>query len=174
MLEKFRPNETAESLSQIDLESLRQKGIKGIICDIDNTLLLYKEAEPKSKEKEWIDRAKEEGFSVILLSNALPRRAASLSQILDIPAKAQAIKPSRKGFRKALKILDLSAKEVAVIGDQLCTDILGGNRMGMYTILVAPLGTKEFISTKFMRILERWIKKHLQMQKADVKTADVK
>jgi len=103
MLEKFRPNEMAESLSQIDLDSLRQKGIKGIICDIDNTLLLYTDNEPKNNEKEWIDRAKKEGFSVILLSNALPRRAASLSRILNIPAKAQAIKPSRKGFRKALK-----------------------------------------------------------------------
>lgn len=171
MLEKFRPNEMANGLAQINLLKLKEKGMKGIICDIDNTLVLYSDDVPKASEIEWIEKAKKD-FSVILLSNALPRRAAKVSKFLDIPAQAKAIKPSRRGFRKALKVLDLPAQEVVVIGDQLLTDVLGGNRMGLYTILVAPLGSRELLTTKLFRLFERWIKKHLHLKTVDVTTPD--
>ncbi len=161
MLERFRPNEVAPHLDDIDLEKLQKKGVRGIICDIDNTLLPWDHDVPDKRAKQWIEKAKKLGIQVVLLSNALPRRARSLSEQLEIPARAQAVKPRRSGFKKALKEMDLEAREVAVVGDQLFTDIWGGNRMGMHTILVAPLAEKEFFSTRLLRCLEIKIKRKL-------------
>ncbi len=161
MLERFRPNEVAGSLDQVDLQKLQESGKKGIICDIDNTLLPWDQDIPEKRMVQWLEKASDRGIKVVLLSNALPRRARSLSKQLGIPARAQAVKPRRRGFKKALQILDLEPEEVAVVGDQLFTDIWGGNRMGMYTILVSPQDQKEFFSTKILRFLEMKIKKKL-------------
>lgn len=163
MFEIFRPNAVVESLETIDVFDLRKKGIKGIICDIDNTVLPWDKEKPQASVVNWIQQARGQGMQVVLLSNALPSRARSLSQELNIPARAQAMKPTRRGFRQALGSMGLTAKEVAMVGDQLFTDVLGGNRMGMYTILVPPLGEKEFFSTRFLRCLERKIKKRLDL-----------
>ncbi|HHW74588.1 MAG TPA: HAD hydrolase-like protein, partial [Firmicutes bacterium] len=75
-----------------------------------------------------------------------------------------AVKPRRRAFRKALQILDLTASETAVVGDQIFTDVLGGNRLGLYTILVTPINDKEFIWTRMIRCLERFVLKRLQRQ----------
>lgn len=161
MFERFRPDEVAPGLKDINLERLQKKRLRGIICDIDNTLLPWDHDVPDQETREWIEQAKNLGIQVVLLSNALPRRANSLSEQLEIPARAQAIKPRRKGFKKALEEMGLEPGEVAVVGDQIFTDVWGGNRMGMYTILVSPLAEKEFFSTKILRCLEIKVKKKL-------------
>lgn len=163
MLERFRPNELVSSLDKIDLQKLQKSGKRGIICDIDNTLLPWDQDIPEKKMVQWLEEASNRGIKVVLLSNALPRRARSLSQQLGIPARAQAVKPRRRGFRKALEILGLEPEEVVVVGDQLFTDIWGGNRMGMYTILVSPQDDKEFFSTRILRFLEIKIRKKLDL-----------
>ncbi len=161
MFERFRPDQVAPKLEDVDLGNLQKKGVRGIICDIDNTLLPWDQEIPEEGVREWVAEAKKLNFKVVLLSNAMPKRARSLSKQLKIPAKAQAVKPRRKGFKGALKEMELEAREVAVVGDQLFTDIWGGNRMGMYTILVSPLAEKEFFSTKILRFFEIKIKKKL-------------
>ena len=163
MLERFRPDWVAESLDKIELRDLQKKDIKGIICDIDNTLLPWDKDVPEEKMKKWVEEAKKEGLKVVLLSNAMPKRARSLSEQLGIPARAQAVKPRRRGFKQALEEMKLPPKNVAVIGDQLFTDIWGGNRMGMFTILVSPLAQKEFFSTRILRQIEIKIKRKLDL-----------
>jgi len=85
------------------------------------------------------------------------RRVECFSNQLDIPAISNAVKPRKKAFKQGLKILDISNNEVALIGDQIFTDILGGNRMGFQTILVDPLNKEEFFTTKLMRLLEKLV-----------------
>jgi HAD superfamily phosphatase (TIGR01668 family) len=72
------------------------------------------------------------------------------------------VKPRRRAFRRALHIMELTSQETAVIGDQIFTDVLGGNRLGLYTILVTPISEKEFIWTRLMRKLERFVLNYLK------------
>ena len=84
-----------------------------------------------------------------------------MARVLDVPAISKARKPSRRAFRQALATLGTTEKETAVVGDQLFTDVLGGNRLGLYTVLVMPLSKREFFGTKAIRSLERIVLRRL-------------
>ena len=161
MIKYFCPNECLPSLLEVDLDKLTEKGYKGIIIDIDNTLLPWAGDELKSTILDWVDRAKASGFKLCLTSNALKDRVARVAKSLDIPAIAGAIKPRKKPFRQALQLLGTTPSETVVIGDQLFTDILGGNRMHLYTILIDPVDSEEMVGTKVLRRLERRIIRRL-------------
>lgn len=141
----------------IDLDELREKGIKGIIVDLDNTLVPWNGNEVFPEVTEWMQGVKEKSFEVCIVSNNDFNRGDELAKYFDVPAIWKAVKPRRRAFRKALRIMDLKAAEVAVVGDQVFTDILGGNRLGLYTILVLPINKKEFIGTRFVRQIEKVI-----------------
>lgn len=149
------PDSYQESLLKIELGELQDKGIKGIIVDMDNTLVPYHQRSLDTPVLEWMKQAKIEGFKMCIVSNNLAAQGEELARELDTPAIWSAVKPRSRSFRKALQIMELAPKEVAVIGDQVFTDILGGNRLGMYTILVVPLSQKEMIWTKAIRSMER-------------------
>ena len=157
MLESLKPDYYYSDISQIDLDLLKSSGIKGIICDIDNTIVAWSQTEILQETDDWIKQLKKEGFLVCLVSNGLNRRVQFFKEELNIPAIGQAVKPRKKAYRKAKKILDLESSEIAVIGDQIFTDILGGNRLNLVTILVDPVDNKEFITTKIMRFFERFV-----------------
>ena len=129
---------------------------------MDNTLVPWNDRTVYPRLANWLDGLKKEGFRICIVSNNSADRGGQLAQDLDIPAFWYAVKPRRRAFRKALKELNLPASAVAVLGDQIFTDVLGGNRMGLYTILVTPISDKEFIWTKLMRQFERLILRHLQ------------
>lgn len=103
----------------------------------------------------WVDALRHDSFKLCLVSNAKVSRARQMGRKLSLPVIAPALKPMHGPFKQGLRCLGLSAEEVAVIGDQIFTDVLGGNRMGMYTILVDPISSREFLGTKFMRIIEK-------------------
>src|SRR5690606_23163974 len=113
----------------------RKLGISGMILDLDNTLMAWDRDEVPAKAVKWVNTAKEKGFSLCIASNATGSRVAHISETLGIPAISKAVKPRKKPFRKALEILKLPPEQVAVVGDQVFTDVLGGNRMQLYTIL---------------------------------------
>jgi HAD superfamily phosphatase (TIGR01668 family) len=106
---------------------------------------------------EWINKVKNYGLKVCIVSNNHSERGEDLAKALGVPAIWRAVKPRRGAFRKALEIMGLGASKVAVVGDQVFTDVLGGNRLGMHTILVRPIDRKEFVLTRMMRHLERVI-----------------
>ena len=151
------PNQYVESVQQVDLDELKEHGLDGIIVDLDNTLVPWNESTILPEVKDWIIKAKSYGFGVCIVSNNNPGRGEVLSEAFEIPAVWKAVKPRRGAFRRALNILNLQACQVAVIGDQVFTDILGGNRLGLYTILVRPLQEREFFGTRLMRQLEKLI-----------------
>lgn len=156
------PKKHLKSIFEINPQELRERGIKGIITDMDNTLVAWDDRTVYPRLAGWLERLKSEGFRLCIVSNNTRDRGGRLAQELDIPAVWNAIKPRRRAFRKALRLMGLTAEETAVIGDQIFTDVLGGNRLGLYTILVTPMGDKEFISTRLMRLLERYVLKKLQ------------
>jgi len=162
MLEKLCPRHRAESIFALDPEGLRAQGIKGIIFDLDNTLVEWGSESIPEELVAWIERFKKAGFRLCIVSNALPQRVEAVAAALGIPGLSQATKPFKTPFKRALEILGTEPEETAVVGDQLFTDILGGNRMDLYTIWTSPISETEFLSTRAVRRLERLVVKRFR------------
>lgn len=160
MRELLTPNLHLENIFKIDAENLKSLGIEGIITDMDNTLVPWNDRTVHPRLAEWFANLKNMGFKLFIVSNNSKDRGGKLARELDIPAIWYAVKPRRRAFRKALEQMDLPPEKVAVVGDQIFTDVLGGNRLGLYTIHVTPISEKEFIWTKLMRMIERFLLKH--------------
>ncbi|HHT25744.1 MAG TPA: YqeG family HAD IIIA-type phosphatase [Firmicutes bacterium] len=161
LLKVFCPNEMTGSLLDIDLNALAAQGIKALIIDLDNTLMGWDAEQITSQIKKWVQMVKAKGFRICIASNGLSNRVKRIAAELDVPAVPKAIKPRKRPFRLALRLLNTRSDQTAVIGDQVFTDILGGNRMNCYTILINPISRKELRSTRFMRRVERRILRRL-------------
>ena len=145
-------------VTDIDLDCLYADGIRGLIFDLDSTLLAPRSGQLSEDVERWLKYARHL-FKVAIVSNnnkdAYIDRARAL---LDMPTIGRAAKPSRRGFRQTLAILGLQPSEVAVVGDRALTDIWGGQRAGMKTVLVWPLKTmNEPGWITFFRKLERLV-----------------
>lgn len=151
-----------ESVFLIDSDKLKQKGIEGIIIDIDNTLVAWETKEANEKVLSFIKILLEEGFKICMISNNTRKRVEKFNEVLELPAIHKAGKPRNAPYRKAMELLQTHHNNTAVIGDQLFTDILGGNRLGLFTILVTPISPKEFIWTRLMRKLERIVMRKIK------------
>ena len=153
-----------DSIYDIDLQALKNKGIKAIITDLDNTLIPWRSSEIQDKLTQWINTVRKADLKIAIVSNNTFTRVEAMSSQLGVIALSGAIKPRRSAFRSIAAQFNLSPQEIAVVGDQLFTDVLGGNRTGMYTILVTPISQHEFFGTKLMRLVEKFflsrIKKH--------------
>src|SRR5690625_3364341 len=133
------------------------KNIKGIIIDLDNTLVPWNVAHATDEVKNWLQLMKDAQIHVMIFSNNNKERVALFAEPLETPFVYKAKKPLQKAFRKAKKVMGFHDDEIAVIGDQLLTDILGGNRAGFYTILVVPIVQSDAAITTFNRKIERLI-----------------
>ncbi len=166
-LDKFSPNLYVQSIYNIDLQALKAAGITSVITDLDNTLVEADSPEYTPKLIKWLDDLQELGFKVVIVSNNNKTRVSEFADPLTVPYIHQAKKPTKSAFLKAIKLLGSSVEQTVVIGDQLLTDILGGNRLGLYTILVMPISEKEHWKTKINRTIERkvlgWMKKRGMM-----------
>lgn len=156
VLERLRPRETAGWVWEVDLEGLAGRGIRGLVLDLDNTLVNWNSDHIRPEVSAWLDRAKRLGFSLCISSNAhSPRRVRRLSERLGTLCVTHAGKPRARAFTRPMEIMGTTPETTAVVGDQLFTDILGGNRAGVHTVLVRPLGWFEFPGTMISRLLER-------------------
>ncbi len=157
LLKKFLPNEHVETVLEITPGYLKDKGIKGVITDLDNTLVAWDQPEATPEIKEWFETLEQEGIHVTIMSNNSEDRVAKFSEPLDITFISKARKPLGKAFQTAQKEMGLKDDEIAVVGDQLLTDVLGGNRSGLNTILVVPVVQTDGFFTRFNRMVERRI-----------------
>lgn len=157
------PDQYLPSIYEIDLAELRARGIRSLIVDLDNTLVEASRPDATPRLIHWLDQVRSNGFDVIIVSNNNKTRVSKFASPLNIPYIHAAKKPSAQAFKKALATLGSKREETVVIGDQLLTDVLGGNRMGLHTILVVPVSNIEGFFTKINRMLERvlfrWMKK---------------
>lgn len=157
MLKKFYPDLIADNVKKIDLNYLIENNIKGLILDIDNTLVPDYVKEAGDDIIKWLDKVKKMGLKVCIVSNATHKRVSRFNEKLGVDAIPRASKPGKKSFLKAIKLMGIKAEETAVIGDQLFTDIYGGNKLNMFTILVKPIASKEFIFVRIKRLAEKFI-----------------
>ena len=147
-----------KSIYHIDYDKLLDDGIKCILFDLDNTCVPYKDKEPNKKLIELFESLKDMGFKVIIFSNATKRRIYPFKKALNVDCLARAGKPRKNSFLKILKLFNYDLSDVAIIGDQLYKDILGGIR----TILVNPMSKDDMIFTKLIfRNLEKFKYKEL-------------
>ncbi len=157
MFEKFYPDLMLDGVWDIDLDSLKKKGIKGLILDIDNTLVPQYRKEADENAVKWIERVKKAGFKICIVSNASKKRVLKFNDSVRVLAVHRASKPGTGAFRKAALLMGIKLCESAVVGDQIFTDIYGGNRAGAFTILVKPIDKREFIFVRLKRIPERLV-----------------
>ncbi|NLM43583.1 MAG: YqeG family HAD IIIA-type phosphatase [Clostridiales bacterium] len=155
------PDSYYESVFFIDRNKLKEIGIKGIIIDIDNTLIPWEEKEADTKVFSFINGLIEDGFKICIISNNTKKRVDKFNEVFGLPAIHKAGKPKKSPYIKAMELIKTNRRNTAVIGDQIFTDILGGNRLGLFTILVKPISTKEFIWTRIVRKLERILLKKI-------------
>lgn len=155
MINLFKPTWYINSIYQLKPKQLKEKKIEGLIVDLDNTLLAWNQYEPTEDIKNWLKTFRDEGLEVYLLSNNKRRRVAKIAEPLDLEFSAKAFKPCRKNFKRALDLLQLSANQVVVVGDQIITDIIGANRTGLQSILVKPIVPHDNIYTWVNRTVEK-------------------
>jgi len=166
MLDTLRPDMMAGAIWEIDLERLRERGIEGLIVDLDNTIVDWNRRSIRDEVRGWLERARRMGLRVCIASNA--RSKARVSGIADEVGAlwlAPVGKPSRRGLRRAMHLLGTAPSTTALIGDQLFTDVMGGNRLGLLTILVRPLSGRDFPATRIVRILEWLALRYLRRQR---------
>ena len=165
MLDLFVPDVYAQSIYTINYKKLKKNGIKCLLFDLDNTITPYKTCEPDQKVKELFARL-EADFKVIIVSNSGKNRLRPFKEKLNVDVAFSSKKPLKGKYKKILTLYKFKIDEVACIGDQLLTDILGANRMGFTSIFVNKVAKFEIFPTKVnrffeKRILKRFAKKNI-------------
>jgi HAD superfamily phosphatase (TIGR01668 family) len=158
----FTPDANVERVEDIKAEMLANWGVRGVVLDLDNTIVPWNTSEVAPAARNWVLMLRAAGIGLCVLTNNYTRRASGVAEFLGIPIIKGAFKPSPLAFREALRRLNLKAHEAAVVGDQLYTDVLGGKLLGMKAVLVTPLSTREFPTTRIVRWLERPLRNRLR------------
>lgn len=159
VLKWLRPRQTVGFLTEIDIDGLLLRGIRGLLLDLDNTIVAWDQHDVEHQVQEWIHQAKASALSLCLVTNAKSDRVERAIKPLGIPYVALARKPMLRGFRKAMHMLGTAPNETAMVGDQIFTDVLGANLLGVYSILIELPDPKEQWWMKGTRRLEKWVKK---------------
>jgi HAD superfamily phosphatase (TIGR01668 family) len=149
------PRYRAESVVQLSPAVLRAWGIDALMLDLDNTLVAWGETSPSPAILEWIDDLRRAGVRLCIVSNNLSGRVQQAAAALQLPTASGRLKPSADKLRRALRILGSSPARTAMVGDQLFTDVVAGNRLGVPTILTGPLAPHEPRRIRLVRRLER-------------------
>jgi uncharacterized protein len=128
----------SKSIASITPELMHQHGLRGMILDVDDTIVSNHESEASPEIKLWLDSMRQD-FPIWLISNNFShRRIQTIAENLNLPFRSRAGKPSRRIVRQALEAMHFPPEQVAMIGDRLFTDTLVGNRLGLFTVLVQP------------------------------------
>ena len=154
MFKTFYPDEYVESTYVIPFEKLCEEGYKGVIFDIDNTLVPHG-APADDRAKELFARLKKMGFNCCLLSNNKEPRVKMFNEEIQVNYIFKANKPSVKNYQKAMRLMGTDVTNTIFVGDQLFTDVWGAKRTGIRNFLVKPIHPKEEIQIVLKRVLEK-------------------
>lgn len=159
-MSKFYPEIYQKNIYTINYKKLKNKNIKCLLFDLDNTCIPYKDITIPKKLNDLFNKLNKMNFKVIIFSNSNKKRLKKLN-LSNIEYNASSKKPLRYNFNKIIKKYNYKKDEICIIGDQLLTDILGGNTTGIHTCLVEPLSNQELLFTKISRKIEKIIIKKL-------------
>ena len=151
----FKPTYVFDKVGEITPEFLQKKGIKGLILDLDNTLTTHNNPVPPKSSLDWIDIMKAAGIKLIIVSNNNAPRVTPFAEQLGLDFVSEGKKPLTFGYTKAIERLGLEKKNVAAVGDQIFTDILGSNLKGIRSIFVFPIELETSLPFKFKRFCEK-------------------
>ncbi|MCL1975224.1 MAG: YqeG family HAD IIIA-type phosphatase [Firmicutes bacterium] len=159
----FAPDINCRSIVDIPLDKLKEHNIKGLLFDLDNTITEWRKDEVAEPTKQWLHDLQKQGFRICIVSNNRGQRVNRVAAQLALPCFYSAGKPRVKSYRQAATLLKLPPHQLAMVGDQLFTDVLGGNRAGLTTIFVKYMHPREHWGTTLIfRPLERWLIKRLE------------
>lgn len=168
-VEKYIPYNCYLTIFDIPFDKLYDEGKRKILIDIDNTMLPYDLLYPTDEIIKLFIELKKMGYEIILVSNNNKKRVGLVAKHLDVKYVAKAYKPLKSGFKKALKLVKCDKREIVTIGDQLMTDILGSNRMGLDGILVKAIKRKsEKWYTKLNRRRENNVVKKIKVVNREI------
>lgn len=156
-MEKYIPDIYAKSIYYINYDKLKENGIRCLLFDLDNTVAPLSLKKPNHKIKELFIKLKDMGFKVIIFSNSGKRRLKPFKDLLGVDCAFSCKKPMIKKYEVILKEYKFNVSEVVMIGDNLVTDILGGNKVGITTILVNPISTHDHLMARITRLYEKRI-----------------
>ena len=129
------------SVLSLTPDILRQYQLKGLVLDVDETLVPMKVSEATTELRHWVEQIRLVAALWLVSNNLSEKRISGIAQSLNLPYILGAVKPSRRKLRQAVVAMNLPVEQVAMVGDRLFTDVLAGNRLGMFTILVEPIVT---------------------------------
>ena len=156
------PNAYFKKIEDITIQFLKKQNIKLLILDVDNTLIDYHQ-NLSEEVKQWLKDLQGQGMKLYLLSNSNKKeKVKKIADEFGIPYRVFAKKPLKSGFLKVQKQMKEKTENIAVIGDQIFTDVIGGNRCGFFTILVEPIHEKDYWFTAWKRPIEEKIKNNYQ------------
>lgn len=156
------PGRCLENVLQVPLHELWGQGVRGIIFDLDNTLVPWDRDAAPAEVAQWLCAARETGWRMAMVSNNRAERVRFFAGQWQMHWISRAYKPASRGFFEAAARMGLKPEQVAVVGDQLLTDVLGGNRAGMHTLWIRPLPAKVMAGTWLIRRVERWLVRNLK------------
>ncbi len=136
---------------------LEEWGIRGIILDLDNTIVPWHTTDLVAGVPEWVDRMRRAGVRTCLVTNNYGAHVRDVARALDVPLVVGALKPLPGAFWRSLRALGLEPRRCVAVGDQLFADVLGAKLVGMRAIVVRPVSAREFPTTRALRILERLV-----------------
>jgi len=158
----LRPAACHETIYDVDPRQLTARGVRGLILDLDNTLVPWGVREAPGALEGWVRGARAAGLQLCIVSNNGGSRVTALAGALGVPVLTGARKPLPGKLRRALVLMGTTAETTALVGDQVFTDVLGGNGLGLYTILVRPQSGREFVLTRLVRVVERVVLRGLR------------
>lgn len=165
-MKKFKPKMYYKSIFDINYDLLKEKQIKVLIFDLDNTIMKVDEDVPSKNVVDLFKKLTPD-FQIFIASNNVKDRVRRIGKYMNVHAFYSVVKPTKKIKKLLLRKYNVSMDEVAIIGDQVVTDIFMGNRLNMLTILVDPLGEKDLKVTYFNRWLEKRIMKSIKLTRGD-------
>lgn len=165
MYSKFLPDHYYDALADITPEMLVSLGIKGLVMDIDNTIVTYDDPTPTPAAQAWFDAATEAGIKISFVSNNEWERVREFNSSLGYPAYAKSGKPFIKYILKAMSDMGTVRENTALIGDQVFTDVYAGKRAGLRVFLVKPIKDKTTLFFRAKRKLEVPVLKAYEKQK---------
>lgn len=160
----FKPTYAFKSVTHISCDFLKEKDISGLILDLDNTLTTHNNPHPAEKVTDWISEMKANGIKMMIVSNNSAERVTPFAQNLGLDFVSKGRKPFTVGFTRAQKLLSIPFDNIAIVGDQIYTDIVGANIKGVRTIYVKPIELETTLFFKFKRTMEKPFLRKLKFQ----------
>ncbi len=160
----IKPHIKMNRITDITLPLLRENNIEGLILDVDNTLSTHHGEVLVDGLTNWLKLMAKNGIKLVILSNSKEKRVSSFAKKINLDYFSLGLKPLPFGFWKAAKKMGLANRQVAVVGDQLFTDSLGGHLAGIKTIILNPIEPEEMWSFKLRRRIERWLYKRYKFE----------